>query len=281
MKQKHYIALAVILASIAISGAKRKTALKLDYRQKASWHYSLHYRSDCVIVDKDSTSKIRTSVFCALEASPKGKGDRLTFTVDSVSVESQFYNDEKQKSIAEKLDGGSFGVALIDGCPVVDTLTTFSVSEISEWDMVIQFAKLLPDIPVGPVRKGIKWERSGVFPLMTNIGKVDCEVYRAYRLDSLSSDGQRAHISWRFRYAALTRGVPKSQMMKRVPVSGKGRGRAAFDIKGKFLLRALVQFKTPVANYGDTQVHWLETTSLEYLPEPADTSGSENPGEKK
>jgi hypothetical protein len=262
---------AVMLGAILVSlsanafGGMKKVHIKLDYRQQKQWKYNLDYHSDCVIEDKDSVSRVRTNVACMLSASPGSRGDRLTFVVDSVSVYSEFYNEEKQNSIAQKLNGGQFGVALIDGCPIVDTLTSFSVSEISEWDLVIQFAKLLPDVPDRPVRKGYVWENSGVFPIMSNIGKVDCEVYRVYKIDSLTLKDNYAYISWQFRYAAINTSGSVSRMMEKVPVSGKGSGVAVVDVAGKKLLKAQVKFLTPVATYGSTKVNWEENTTLKYI----------------
>jgi hypothetical protein len=264
MKKFACIAVAILVTVFAPEAAKRKVTVSLDYARMIQWRYIMDYVSECVIVENDSTHRIPTMVHCDMSGQPSEMGDRFTFTVDSVSVESQFYGPDQQKSISQKLTGSRFSIALINGCPVVDTLSTFSVSEISEWDLVIQFAKLLPDIPNDPVRKGYSWERSGVFPVVTSLGKIPCDVYRLYKIDSLTSNGAFAHISWRFRYAALRSAADSLSVLKRVPVSGTGGGTAVVDVVNEILTEATVKFETPVANNGGTKINWVENTSLKY-----------------
>jgi|GEM_PF-2758951 len=258
---------AICILAMAVQNAdaaRRKVRLNLDYARMIPWNYALEYRSECVITENNATSTVPTRVYCELSGVPSDMGDRFTFTVDSVAVSSDFYDAEKQASIVRKLTRGRFAVALINGCPVVDTLSTFSVSELSEWDMVIQFAKLLPDIPREPVRRGYSWDASGAFPLMTSLGKIPCEVYRLYQVDSLTSNGAFVHISWRFRYAALHSAVDTSAVLKRVPVSGQGSGTAVIDAVNEILSEATVRFETPVASYGGVRVKWVENTTLRY-----------------
>jgi hypothetical protein len=150
---------------------------------------------------------------------------------------------------------------------MVDTLTSFSVNELSEWDLVIQFAKLLPFVPNVPVKKGYKWDESGIHPIQTTLGKVYCEIYRLYKIDSLSTSGSRVHISWEFKYASARLSVDTIDVLRKVPVEGKGKGTAVINIKEQFLERANIQFLTPVASMGTMKIYWKENTLLNYIPE--------------
>jgi hypothetical protein len=246
----------------------RRTHLRLDYARQREWSYTMDYRAQCVIDEGGRSSNLDSRIVCRLSGTPTAGGSRLTFTIDSAAMNSQLYEQEQEQAIIGKLTDARLGLALIRGCPVVDTLSTFSAGELSEWDLVIQFARLLPDVPTRPVRAGYEWERSGVHPIETSLGKIPCEVYRAYRLDSLSRRGDSAYISWRFRYAAADLAVDTSAILKRVPVSGTGNGTAVIDVEEQALLRAEVRFRTPLASVGDTRVYWTDRTVLLYQPPP-------------
>jgi hypothetical protein len=267
----HKTASRLILLFLIVSAVSaRKAWLRLDYREQRDYPYFLAYDSKCVIDEGESKSEIRTRITCKLLGIPEENGSRINFLVDSTRVRSELFDSSQQQSLIRKLNGSKLGLALIAGCPVVDTLSSFSVSELSEWDLVIQFAKLLPDIPNRPVRKGYTWERNAVHPINTSLGKIPCEVYRLYEVDSLSNRGKRAHISWHFRYAAADLAVDTSNILKRVPVSGKGKGSAVFDVQNEKLLLAKITFATPVAESGDVKITWYERTIFAYEPERAD-----------
>lgn len=256
----------VLCIALPASARKRKAHLRLDYARDTEWSYTMDYRARCVIAEQGTSSDINSRITCRLAGAPDADGTRLAFTIDSVTIDSELYEDEQKARIIQKLTGAELGLALIRGCPVVDTLSTFSAGQLSEWDLVIQFAKLLPDVPMRRVRVGYTWERSGVHPLETSLGEIPCEVYRAYRVDSLSVSGDSAFISWRFRYAAANLAVDTSAILKRVPVSGTGRGMAVIDVTDGTLVLAKVSFRTPLASVGDTQVYWIDKTVLSYVP---------------
>jgi len=192
--------------------------------------------------------------------------DRMSFTINSANVDSKLFTPEQQNNIISKLTGSTFGLALIGGCPVVDTLSSFTVGELSEWDLVLQFAKLLPFMPRKPVRKGYSWDENGVFMVRTSLGDIPCEVYRLYTIDSLAGTGNTAYISWKFRYAAAKLAMDSASILKKVPVSGNGKGTAEIDALNHVLMQANVEFQTPIATYGTTRINWIEKTILRYLP---------------
>ncbi|MBD3315213.1 MAG: hypothetical protein GF344_05455 [Chitinivibrionales bacterium] len=245
----------------------RKARVHLDYTRPKQWSYAMNYRAKCVIDEGGSNSNIDTRIMCRLTGKPNPDDSRLTFCIDSAAMNSGLYNPEQQEKIIDKLTGSRMGLALIRGCPVVDTLSSFSAEELSEWDLVIQFAKLLPDVPMRPVRKGYTWERNGIHPINTSLGTIPCEVYRSYKIEKLSARRDTAFISWRFRYAAADLAVDTSSILKRVPVSGTGGGTASIEVNDGTLLKAEVNFRTPLARVGDTKVYWTDNTVLSYLPD--------------
>ncbi len=268
MRKAMLSSIALCFLVSAAAAKKARIPLALDYTQRPDWAFVMNYNAERTIVDGDSTSRARTQIRCSMSAKLKKvyEGQRLAFVIDSVRIESSLYNQEQQQSIAAKLTGADFSLGIINGCPVFDTLRTFSVSEISRWDFVLQFAKLLPDLPAQPVSRGYTWERSGVYPVSTTVGEVPCDIYRLYSIDSVAADTSRVCISWQFRYAASERAVEQSSVLKKVPVSGKGMGTAVIDAKRKVLLEANMRFETPPASYGGKKIQWVEKTSLK----PAD-----------
>ena len=268
---------AVIVCVLASSALARraKVNLALDYTQRDDWQFVIDYKAERFVEEGGSTSSVKSQIRCDMSAkiSEEYEGKRLVFLIDTVKIRSELFDKEQQDKIAKKLTGADFSLGLIAGVPVFDTLRTFEVSEISRWDFVLQFAKLLPDMPKQPVSKGYTWERSGVHPVQTSVGEVPCDIYRLYKIDSLSTGTGRAHVSWEFRYAAAQKAVMESALLKQVPISGKGKGNAVIDAKKKVLLKASMRFETPSGSHKGKKIHWVERTTLEHVENRKNAGG--------
>lgn len=261
---------AILTISIIAAKPPENIYLSLDYTQEETWKYSFEYNSERKVIEKESNSFASTQISFNMNGKIVNvyEGQRILFNISDVKVSSRLFGQDEQKEIKKKLSGADFSLAIIGGCPVVDTLRSFQVGEISQWDLVIQFAKLLPDIPRQPVKKRYSWESSGVFPIMTHRGEIPCDVYRLYKIDSLPQEGNLAYISWEFRYAATEKTVQQYSALQKMPISGKGSGMAVIDNKNKLIREASVKFETPVVVEKNKKITWVEKTTLKYLPPP-------------
>jgi hypothetical protein len=261
---------ALLSACLFVSAAQArqpKVVLALDYTQRLVWAFAMNYHAERAVIDGGAASRAATRVWCGMHAKVTVvyKARRLVFSIDTVHVDSDLLTDEERERVVAHLRQAEFSLGLIHGCPVFDTLRTFAVEEIGRWDFVLQFAKLLPDLPEQPVGRHYNWERSGVYPVSTPLGPVPCDIYRLYTIDSVSADSARVHISWDFRYAAAQRAVQQSAALRKVPISGRGTGTAIIDPVRKVLLKATMRFETPAVAYGTKKIQWVENTTLEAL----------------
>ncbi|MBD3321934.1 MAG: hypothetical protein GF350_12630 [Chitinivibrionales bacterium] len=252
-----------ILCTVFLLAAKDTSPLlKLDYSKGKSWTYTISYNSECIFAHKDKTETKNTSLDCTLNGSVSRSKDRLSFSIADVSVESELYDADVQKSIVDNLSEATLDLALVDGAPEIDTVPDFSSEGLPEWNIYIQFSKLLPDMPKQSIKEGFTWERSVTLPVKTAQGTALCEIYRLYKVENIASKEKTAEISWRFRYATTDKKESGESLKKYVPIGGKGTGTAVIDIKNKVIRKASVEFETPVAKVDNSNVNWKEKAEL-------------------
>jgi hypothetical protein len=259
----HYgkIMLVVGLASMTVlaGDAKENTVLlKMDYQGKQACGYSVEYSSQGNFKQKDSTTIRSTSVRCVLAFANKQK--HLAVKIDSINVTSDFLKEEQRKEIVDKLIKPEYSLSLSLGFPSIDSGAILPIEQYLEWDLIRQLAKLLPALPDKPIRAGFTWERTVTLPLQTARGKTPCEIYRAYTLNKIQGD--TALISWKITYTATKKGHDSTDLLRHIPVAGKGKGSAILDVRNRCIIGAEMDFTTPVGTVGNISVTWTEKASL-------------------
>ncbi len=261
MKNCAKIALVVGFASMVAwsKDAKENTVLlKIDYSGKQTCGYTVEYASKGNFKQKDSTTVKSTSVRGALSFTNKQKN--MAVKIDSISVASDILKEEQRQEIVAKLLKPEFTLSLSLGFPSIDSASIMPIEQYMEWDLIRQLAKLLPSLPDKPIRAGFAWERTVNLPLQTARGKTPCEIYRAYKLDKLQGD--TAMISWKITYTASKKGPDSTDVLRHIPVAGKGSGSAVLDVKNRCIIGAEMDFTTPVGTVGNISVTWTEKASL-------------------
>ena len=260
---KHSAKIALIVGFFSMTAwcteTKEKTVLlKIDYKGKQTCVYSVEYSSRGIFKQKDSTSIKSTSVRGVLSFTNKQKN--LSVKVDSISISSDMLKEEQRKEIAQKLIKPEYSLSLSLGFPSIDSEAIMPIEQYMEWDLIRQLAKLLPALPDKPIRSGFKWERTVTLPLQTARGKTPCEIYRAYTLNTVQGD--RAMISWKLTYTASKKAVDSTDVLRHIPVAGKGAGSAILDLRNRNIVSAEMDFTTPLGTVGEISVTWSEKASL-------------------
>ncbi|MBD3315963.1 MAG: hypothetical protein GF344_09265 [Chitinivibrionales bacterium] len=242
--------------------APRAAVLNLDYGKNPEWKYTMEYHSECRFTENDTTSTKKTELSCVLDGSLAEKADAVALRVKDLTVNSELYDDNTKAAMAKKLTETNFTLPLEDGAPSIAGLGDLSSDGLPEWNLYVQFAKLLPQLPQQATKKGFSWERSGRLKVRTKQGDVPCEVYRRFKVDRFSADNDTAFISWRFKYSAAKAVRDTSTLLKYVPVAGKGKGAAVIHVGDGYIVSASMEFMTPVAKVGKAKVNWKEIASL-------------------
>lgn len=258
--------IAIILVSLVFSVHARndKMRIYLNYAAQKVWTYYLDYESFRTITDKNGTRKHKNTIECTLKGKISPDRNRIGFVAEQVVVESELYDDERKQAIRTALSNSEYGLALINGVPTVDTLGALNTDSVAVWDLYVQFAKLLPDIPESPVRKGYTWERSGVYSIRTGVGIVPCQVYRLYTIKKVSKKEGAVYVTWDFSYQAEQSAMDQESILKFVPIQGKGKGTAIIDLVDGYIQSARVTFETPLSKFADQTVTWTEDMLMEY-----------------
>ncbi len=238
------------------NGGENAIVVKIDFNGKQSCDYSFEYTSQGSFRQKDSTSLKSSSVRGVLSLVNKQR-KRLAIGVDSLAVTSDLWEGGLRKEISDKILASDVILSLADGFPVIDSMPA---AQYMEWDLYKQLAKLLPNLPVKAIYPGFTWERTVTLPLQTVRGKIPCEIYRFYTFTKLLGDS--ALISWKIAYTASKKAANGSDVLRYIPVVGKGAGTAVIDIRNRCLVRAEMNFAAPVAVVGDISVIWTEKAAI-------------------
>lgn len=263
MNKKRSIALfmtgVVVLSAFAKDAKDNAVALKIDYAGKEQCGYVVDYTSQGNFKQKGVVTTKSTDVHCVLSAAHK-KPEALSVKVDSIAIKSDIYKEGLKKELREKLLQSDYSLSLANGFPSIDTTAEMPAAGYLEWDLYRQLAKLLPILPNKPIKPGFTWERSFVLPLRTARGTVSCELYRSYGFTKLKGD--TAIISWNFKYTASKKSVDSTDALNQIPVAGKGSGSAVLDVRNHCILKAEMDFATPVAVIGEVSVTWQEKATF-------------------
>jgi hypothetical protein len=250
-----FMAGAIAFSAFAKDSKDNAVSLSMDYNGKAQCSYTVDYTSQGNFTQKGAVSSKSTTVHCSVQ-SLKEKPDMLTIKVDSIEIKSDIFSEDVKKDLKEKLLKSRYAISLVNGFPTIDTSLEAPATGYLQWDLYRQFAKLMPMLPSKPIKPGFTWERTFTLPLHTSRGTVSCEMYRTYAFKKLQGD--TAIVSWDFRYTAGKKAPDTTSALDQIPVSGKGSGSAVLDISNHCILKAEMNFATPVAIVGDVSVTWQE-----------------------
>lgn len=247
-----------------VCAGKDRMKIYLNYAAQKRWTYFLNYEAVRTIVDKKGTRSDKNTIKCALIGKVTPDRNRIGFTAQQIEVKSEIYSDEEKDDVRRALNNSVYGLALINGVPVVDTLGELNMDSVPVWDLYVQFAKLLPDLPESPVKKGYSWERSGVYPIRTGAGVVPCEIFRLYTVSKVSKKEGTVHVTWQFTYRSEKSAMDPNSILIYVPIAGTGNGTAVIDLVDGYIHSARVTFVTPTSKVGNNSVTWKEDMQMEY-----------------
>jgi hypothetical protein len=247
-------AVAILFIAAAVFG-KPAVSLTINYEGKQICSYRIEYTSQGEYKQKGQITKKKTGVNCVSSAIVTGE-NRVKIKMDTVSIESDMYSEEKINEIRESIMKSTYSLYLSEGYPVIDTSAGLPVSDYLSWDIYRQLIKLLPVLPEERVKPGYTWEQTVTIPMKTARGTIPCELYRFYTFKKLKRD--TATISWNFRYAPAENAVDSTNPLEEVPIGGKGSGLALISVKKNCLISVDVGFSTPVAVIKDISVTWRE-----------------------
>jgi hypothetical protein len=254
--KKQYVA--AVLAGVFLAASafgKPAVALKINYEGKQVCSYRIEYTSQGEYKQKGTITKKKTGVNCISSALISGD-NKVTIKMDTVSITSDLYDEEKIKEIHESIMKSTYSLRLSGGYPVIDTSAGMPVSDYLSWDVYRQLIKLLPVLPEETVKPGYTWEQTVTVPMKTARGTIPCELYRFYTFKKLKND--TATISWNFRYAPADNSFDSTNALEEVPIGGKGSGMALISVRNNCLVSVDVGFSTPVAVIKDISVTWRE-----------------------
>lgn len=254
-----------ILSSVILLSncAKKKgTSLNIDYSSKENWEYTVTYTSQGIFTQQDSTTTKNTTINCSLSGTKVQDSDKLDLKVKSIDITSDMFDDEVKQQLTDQLSKAEYSLMVQEGYPTFDPDEALPAGSFLEWDLYLQFTKLMPLLPSKPVDPGFTWERSLTMPLQTAFGEIPCEVYQNYTFDSLSVDKKIAYIRWQFRYSAEQQFLDTVDFIKQIPVAGNGSGSVQLDLKNKCIHSAEMDFKSPIATIGEVKVDWREHAVL-------------------
>ncbi|MBD3346393.1 MAG: hypothetical protein GF401_15175 [Chitinivibrionales bacterium] len=263
MRNTIFLSVLILGILLPVYAKKDKFELKLDYSGKENWTYTIFYQSKCIFEKNKEKTPKETEITCDLNGTLSDNKERLSFAVNDVSVKSELYDEEVQNKIKENLSESTMDLALVEGAPEIDTVPDFSSEGIPEWNVYMQFSKLLPEMPKQAVKKGFTWERSVTLPIKTAQGTNICEVYRLYKVEEISPKKDTVLISWQFKYATIEKDEEAKSLTQYIPIGGKGTGTAVIDIANKVIKKASIDFQTPVATVEGSTVTWKENTEIE------------------
>jgi hypothetical protein len=242
-------------APLAKEAKDNAVVLKMDYNGKHQCGYTVDYTSKGNFKQKNAVSIKTTDVRCVISAAHEMQ-DLLFVKVDSITIKSDLYKEDVKKDLREKLLKSNHPLSLVNGFPSIDTSAELPAEGYLEWDLYRQLAKLLPTLPGKPIKPGFSWERTFTLPLRTARGLTPCEVYRSYTFKKLVGD--TAMISWNFKYTAGKEPAANADALNQIPVAGKGSGSALLDVRNRCIIKAEMDFATPIAVVGDVSVTWQE-----------------------
>jgi hypothetical protein len=249
------------LVSLGKVGGNDARTLTIDYSGAKRCVYLAEYTSQGTFQQKGTVSTKSTSLRCILALARKNQ-KQLTISVDSAAVVSDIFDEAMKKNVRESILKSGYILTITHGYPVMDTSAPSPVATYPALDLYRQLSKLLPALPEQAVKPGFTWERTMTMPLPTERGTVSCETYRSYTFKKIHGD--TAIVTWQYSYAANKK-TDNADLVKEIPVSGKGNGTAVLDIQNHTLLSASMDFTTPVAHIGDVTVTWTERAEFELL----------------
>jgi hypothetical protein len=252
----------LLLAFLPLRAAEPTVVLSLDYSNRSTCSYAVDFRSTLTLSEAGTSNARNTHISCALNGSLNEAKDRLLLTVADVNVESELYAKDVRKAVVQKLAAATYSLPLTAGYPTLDTLVDLSSMGLPEWNLYMQLGKLLLDVPSQAVKRGFTWERTVSLPMRTAQGNTLCEVYRRYTLERLSQKNDTAYVRWEFRYSAEKPHLDSASVIEHVPVRGKGTGSAVIDLTAALLVRAAIDFETPLATIGNAKATWKENALL-------------------
>jgi hypothetical protein len=255
-----------LLLSISFAAFPQKggVTLSLDYSKKKNWEYEVEYHSNCIFLAHDTgTIEKKTSVKSRMNGISNKAGDTICFSLENIAMNSKMYSEEASKEITQRLSLLSYCMYLNNGCPLLENNRQFTSDELPEWSFFMQIVKLLPQLPGQPVLPGFEWEEDITIPVSAPGGDIQCNVYREFVFDKLSSNRDTAYLDWSFIYARPENVQEElTGIAKMAPIYGKGRGRASLDLKNRCITRAEMQFETPVTDAVFLKMYWKEKALL-------------------
>jgi len=251
--------------SFLFCGMKDSVVIDINFSSRSHWDYQLAIAVNGAIRTADTIKSFTNTADCVLHGvAGNGSTSTLAFSLHDVTIESDILMPYERENLQRQFALVPMSFNLEDRGLIFHDSLALPVVAIGGWDLYRVFARVIPSIPGMPVKKGSRWEREKKLPLYSVAGNGFGDLYQEFIVDSVfsSPDGARAAVSWSFRYQVDLENKNVLPLQQKIPLGGKGRGKALFNISGKYLESAEVSFSVPAKEKANDGISWEETVSL-------------------
>lgn len=257
----------LVVCIVLFESCQRGTpvTLTVDFSSRDIWNYEFTCDIGGNFLFEDSTSTLNSTINCILTGSGSKEQDYVNIKAERIDITSNILDEIEMMNMEELISDAVYTISLKQGFPEPSDSTVFSFAGFGEWDLHRHLVKIIPTLPEKQIRPGFSWDRERRFPISTSQGKATCEIYQAFTFDSVRTTpekGQKAYISWLFRYTIDDKQFDTASLIDRLPLKGNGKGMAVMDIGGKCLVKAEMVFRMPDTTLPNISVNWTERASL-------------------
>ncbi|MBD3422427.1 MAG: hypothetical protein GF398_20120 [Chitinivibrionales bacterium] len=259
------ITLLVWLLTAANCTRRESISLDVDFSTRPQWQYEAGIRISGTIESRDSLQVYSGSAGCVLTGSQRDEhADQLNITASKIKIKADFLDSTEVEHLTRQLQNARLYFALRAGTIATPDSTELPVLMIGEWDFYRSFSKVVPTLPGGKVRIGSKWDREKPIPLKTRHGDAVGHLYQTYVLDTIFTKDkiEFAVINWDFVYKIEPTQTDSLDLIRRLPLSGKGSGRATINVTGNYLLDAQVLFEVVPQVDSPVKAGWKELVQI-------------------
>jgi hypothetical protein len=260
-----------LLAPVAVSllcfacARDRAARIQVDFSSRQQWVYSFEANVKGEMASGDSLKQFFNSAQCLLHGSSTGTDHAsLKLAVSDLVVFSNVLSDVETDNLKQQVSRLTLILSCSDGSLAPADSTVLPTVSLSGWDLYRTLARTIPSLPDGVVRRGYHWDREKQVPLQTTFGVAIGHLYQSFSVDSVvGSDKERmAYISWQFTYRIEAPASDSTAVLNLMPLSGKGQGRAAFNVAGRYLKSAAEEFTVPRPVASPVKLSWTESVGL-------------------
>jgi hypothetical protein len=255
--------IAIVACLFAVCTHDASVRIGVDFTSRVQWRYAASVDISGFAANAAGRTEYTGALICRLTGAPRStEPQRCDLSASDCRVSSDFLNEAQIRNLVEQFQRARYILDMNTATIAAADTTMLPVFMIGEWDLFRSFAKALPALPGTPVSAGSSWEREKTLPIGTVYGNAAGHLYQRFTVDSVyrrGDDATMAAVSWTYSYRIEPEKSDTAGMFAKIPLAGKGRGAALFNIAKKCLESAQVSFETDTAA---TKAGWRENVAL-------------------